>query len=67
MNTWNGEPDELERLRAALVERFERHPPSTWSAKLLTAVVAVIDVEFDPPPEQPGPRRLSLVPNPSNQ
>ncbi|MGB0972045.1 MAG: hypothetical protein ACPGVG_13950 [Mycobacterium sp.] len=62
-------PDELERLRAALVDRFERHPPSTWSDTLLAAVVAVIDVEYDSPPpsQQPGLRRLSLVPKPSNR
>ncbi len=59
---------ELEHLRLALVERFDSHPPSTWSPKLLAAVVAVIDVEYGPPPPEPsGPRRLNLVPKPSNR
>lgn len=59
--------NELDRLRAALVERFERHPPSRWSAQVLAAVVAVIDVEYGSPPPESGPRRLNLVPKPSNR
>ena len=59
---------ELERLRAALADRLDAHPPQQWSPKLLAAVVAVIDVEYDSPPpsQQPGLRRLNLVPTPSN-
>ena len=58
--------NEPERLRAALVDRIRANPVREWSPDLLAAVIAVIDVEYGSPPPQPGPRRLNLVPKPSN-
>lgn len=40
---------ELRLLRSEFVSRFEAHPPSTWSAALFSAVIAVIDLQFGHP------------------
>ncbi len=47
--------DELSRLPGELLARFEAHPANTWSPRLLAAVAALLDVEFEPTPEpHPG-------------
>lgn len=54
--------DDLDRLRGELQRRFESHPAYGWSSRLLTALIAVFDLEFTDGPSDPEPRpRLRIV------
>jgi hypothetical protein len=59
-------PDVVDTLRSELLRRVERHPVHSWSPQLLTAMIAVIDLQFgskaSSPFECPSPGRFwSLV------
>lgn len=55
-------PDELRRLRRELQSRMEFRPARYWSARLLSALIAVFDMEFGHPDLGNGGKpRLSVV------
>lgn len=53
---------ELRRLRGELLRRVEAHPVRTWSPRLLTAMIAILDLVWTESPPEPGHRvRFRIV------
>lgn len=54
---------ELQRLQCELADRLDEHPMREWSAPLLRAVIATLDLAYGPSgPKPEGPPRLTVVP-----
>lgn len=54
---------ELQYLQEELADRLDEHPMREWSAPLLRAVIATMDLAHGTPGPKPcGPPRLTVVP-----
>lgn len=53
--------DELEGLRAELQRRMTCRPATSWSPRLLSALIAVFDLEFGPLPNSSERPKLRIV------